>query len=521
MINEALNKNKLSGEWYHGDERKTDFINRNYFDTTDHSKDRNAMGPGIYFTNSKSQAIGYAGDNGYVYTCTVNLDPRRTLVDNSKIDIVRLRRFIEKCPDRDLLLNYAEDARSAVEVAVQMNAESSTNMLDALMGAYNDLYHRDAVLFAKVMTEIGYDAFYHQVNPEYAPEAIHLIVYNPAIIRVVKEEKKGSIKEGLKHLQMYESFKSNIDLKSLQDEFLSKHPVDFEAYDDLNDCTTVSKNFIHYIKNTYPQIADNFELITGFPIIGPGEKKSKWGFCEFHQGVLSKKDNMVIDLTYGQFNINNPHRITTREKWEEEFDTKDVEYEVRNGNSFVKRSIKEGLKSKSNSLYRNTDFGWLKEFLKKKVITPYGNWLSSKKDRFISFSKDENSGSGGDTSEFGSIRIEFDANELYKQGAKDIEYTKEFFEENPNICLYVTAYSSEQEYNDSIEGREDSELSWESVIEDYSQEEEVIMKKLVMKPGLIKSVTVWDIHEMDKATLDEIKSVLSKYKIKFNIPWEK
>lgn len=38
-----ITKKNLEGEWYHGDERKTDFINRNYFDVTDYTRDRNAM----------------------------------------------------------------------------------------------------------------------------------------------------------------------------------------------------------------------------------------------------------------------------------------------------------------------------------------------------------------------------------------------------------------------------------------------------------------------------------------------
>lgn len=201
-----MKKENLTGEWYHGDERKTDFINRNYFDATDHSRDRNAMGPGIYFTRLKYQAKGYAGTKGYVYTVTVDLDPKRTLVDNTKINPVFLKKFIEKCPDKDMLYNYDEDLNRAKHVALQLSIESSENMLEAIMGLYNDLYQRDAVFFAKTMTELGYDAFYHKVNPLY-PEAIHLIVYNPKIINIVKEEKASeSIIESLKHLQTFNNF---------------------------------------------------------------------------------------------------------------------------------------------------------------------------------------------------------------------------------------------------------------------------------------------------------------------------
>lgn len=201
-----ITKRHLEGEWFHGDERRTDFINRNYFDVIDYSRDRNAMGPGIYFTNLKYQASGYAGDSGYVYTVTVNLDPKRTLEDNTKPNRNVLRKFIERCPDREMLYNYSEDLSKAPEKAVEMNMDSA-NMLEAIMGLYNDLYQRDAVLFAKVMTEIGYDAFYHKVNPKYEPDAVHLIVYNPSIIKIVKEEHKG-VKESirLKHVKFYNQF---------------------------------------------------------------------------------------------------------------------------------------------------------------------------------------------------------------------------------------------------------------------------------------------------------------------------
>lgn len=204
-----ITKKHLEGEWYHGDERKTDFVSRNYFDVTDHSRDRNAMGPGIYFTRLKYQASGYAGDSGYVYTVTVDLDPKRTLEDDTKPNKNVLRKFVKRCPDKELLYNYSSVNLSvAAEKAVEMNMDSSDNMLDAIMGLYNDLYQRDAVLFAKVMTEVGYDAFYHKVNPEHEPDAIHLVVYNPSIIKIVKEEHKGEVvKESLKHIKLFGSFK--------------------------------------------------------------------------------------------------------------------------------------------------------------------------------------------------------------------------------------------------------------------------------------------------------------------------
>lgn len=181
-INELASKSQLTGEWYHGDMQKCDFHNRK-FDLSDNKTHKNSNGPGIYFTRFEWQARGYAEPDGYVYTATMNLDPKRTLLDNTRPDYNKLKKFIELGPDNDLLSNYAENPRLALPLAVKMNMESD-NMLDAVMGAYNDLYQNDSVLFAKNMIEIGYDAFLHKL-----PEVDHLIVYNSKIINLVNEEK--------------------------------------------------------------------------------------------------------------------------------------------------------------------------------------------------------------------------------------------------------------------------------------------------------------------------------------------
>lgn len=202
-----ITKQQLAGEWYHGDERKTDFVNRNYFDVSDYSRDSNAMGPGIYFTNLKYQASGYAGKTGYVYTTTIDANVKRILQDNTKPRVEVLKKFIDRCPDKELLLNYSENLSAAPRIALIQNMNSSKTMLEAVLSLYNDLYQKDSVLFAKVMVESGYDALYHKVNPKYEPDAIHLIVYNPSIITIVKEEHK-EISESMKYINSFNSFKN-------------------------------------------------------------------------------------------------------------------------------------------------------------------------------------------------------------------------------------------------------------------------------------------------------------------------
>ena len=150
--------------------------------------------------------------------------------------------------------------------------------------------------------------------------------------------------------------------------------------------------------------------------------------------------------------------------------------------------------NESNSdekIFRNTAIEWLIQFLNKGEATPY---MDDK--RFISFSTKEDSGGADD---FGDIRVEFDSNELYKQGAIAIEYDPEFFEEYPDICSYVTGFKSEDEYyqNSDYEdaadfeerGQDDSNtLMWSTIIEDYENEAEVVIKKLKYVEGLITKV---------------------------------
>lgn len=149
--------------------------------------------------------------------------------------------------------------------------------------------------------------------------------------------------------------------------------------------------------------------------------------------------------------------------------------------------------SSEEKLYRNTAIEWLTSLLTKGTAIPYGDVK-----RFISFSTREDSG-GQDN--FGDVQIEFNSNELYKQGAIAIEYDIEFFEEYPDICNYVTGFKSEDEYykNSDYKNAEDFEengqddmntLMWSSIIEDYENEAEVVIKKLKYVKGLITKVVV-------------------------------
>lgn len=193
-----VSKKLIDGLWYHGDTKKYDTFVGRYMDAEDYSRDRNAMGPGIYFTRLKWQSSGYAegsygSEPGWIYTATMDLDPSRVLDKKTKPDEAKLRKFIDLYPDKEELemnlYNYAQDLDQAREAAVEA-AMDNENMLDATLGLYNDLYGKDSKQFGKSMAAIGYDAYLHKL-----PEVYHLIVYNPEIIQIKKVEKK------LKHLK--------------------------------------------------------------------------------------------------------------------------------------------------------------------------------------------------------------------------------------------------------------------------------------------------------------------------------
>lgn len=160
---------------------------------------------------------------------------------------------------------------------------------------------------------------------------------------------------------------------------------------------------------------------------------------------------------------------------------------------FEEDAYYSAMMSGKNTVYRNTALAWLLSFLKKETAVPYMS-----KKRFISFSNEPDSG-GMDT--FGDVRIEFDKKLLFKQGAVEIEYDRDFFEEHPDISMYVTSYKGEEDYyqNRGYEGKEDFEengqddsetLMWDTVIEDYENEAEIVIKQLKFEKGLITNVTV-------------------------------
>ena len=138
------------------------------------------------------------------------------------------------------------------------------------------------------------------------------------------------------------------------------------------------------------------------------------------------------------------------------------------------KNYKNFLNESSNdlTLYRNTNIEWLISLLKDKEI----------RNDFISFSYVEDSG-GND---FGNARITFNGRELEKQGLIDIDYSTDFFKENPDISEYVTDYRTEKDFHDNI-----VDGDWEDHIIFLKDEEELVIKDILkFTNNLIENVEI-------------------------------
>jgi hypothetical protein len=167
--------------------------------------------------------------------------------------------------------------------------------------------------------------------------------------------------------------------------------------------------------------------------------------------------------------------------------------ETTQSESFIKKlniGVNESL-TNEKSVWRSASQEWLKQFIDKGGVIDHG-------DRFISFSFDPESG-GQDNFGGSEIIIEFNEKKLLRQGEKqglgEVRYTAEWMEEHPDVCGYITGYKTQEEY---LEDRSDDDNFpdakqwkdeyWEANIEDYEQEQEIVLKQLKDEEGLIKEI---------------------------------
>jgi len=142
------------------------------------------------------------------------------------------------------------------------------------------------------------------------------------------------------------------------------------------------------------------------------------------------------------------------------------------------------------SLWRTTDQKWLIILLAKGSISPLYN------STFISLSFNIDSG-GQDSFGNAEIRIEFDKEKIFNQGAEEIWYDSDWFYEREKESMYVLGYNSEQDYYDNHdydnaeEANEQLELTWEDHISDFEHEAEILMNRMSYESDLITHVNIF------------------------------
>ena len=174
--------------WYHGDTSRRLTFEDQRFQNPDAP---NAMGLGIYFTSSREQARGYAWPRGWVYSATIT---GRCVTDRQRMTTREVERLIALFDDEGreyLFSNWDEDPEIARRKIVRAYASSSGQ---GLVGAPADLgrqggldFERSGRLWAAAMVRLGYAAFLHRL-----PEVDHLVVWDPAALRIVSEERVAS-----------------------------------------------------------------------------------------------------------------------------------------------------------------------------------------------------------------------------------------------------------------------------------------------------------------------------------------
>ena len=134
------------------------------------------------------------------------------------------------------------------------------------------------------------------------------------------------------------------------------------------------------------------------------------------------------------------------------------------------------------SIWRSANQKWLLEFLSRGGYIHHGT-------AYISFSFDTESG-GMDNFGGREIVIEFDEQKILRQGREqglgEIYYDEGYFEENPDISNYVTGYNDRKSYEEDND--DEYSIDWETYIEDFEHEKEILLKELHDEEGLIKQV---------------------------------
>jgi len=206
---------------YHGSKEKL-----TSFDLARVGKGNDQEGPGFYFTNSRKDALAYANPNGYLHA--VKVTARKLVPLKGKVNAKDIEALLRKAPNLDdKLLNWDEDKDTAFSKALSGILQYTKNPQDAFQQVWYDFYKGDEAAFLKEVVALGYDAAIP--DPAKRGGATHVVVFNPAVIKVVSVEPYA---EASRVAESLDGEPENIDaLKAAIAEWLESTDDDIESFD--------------------------------------------------------------------------------------------------------------------------------------------------------------------------------------------------------------------------------------------------------------------------------------------------
>lgn len=162
--------------WYHG--RTTQST---AFDLERTGQGNDQEGPGFYFTSDLADARGYAWPDGIVITA--ELTPRRLVSTASRAHITDL---IKAAPELEMkLADWDENPDAAMRAAVASCVEDEY----PYQQVWVSFYRYNPAEYLREMVKLGFDG--HEAT--WLTSGVrHMIVYNPACIKVLSMERHTS-----------------------------------------------------------------------------------------------------------------------------------------------------------------------------------------------------------------------------------------------------------------------------------------------------------------------------------------
>ena len=167
--------------WYHGDTaHRITFADQKF----QNEENWNAMGPGIYFTSSKEQALGYAGQAGWVYTASFT---GKLATDKQRAKVTEIRKFLAMLDDEGrsyLFSNWDPDPRAAQQAVERAYTQMDVVSCFADLGRQGGTdYGTTGREWCALMAKLGYAGMLHKL-----PGVEHLVVWDPSGLTILAEE---------------------------------------------------------------------------------------------------------------------------------------------------------------------------------------------------------------------------------------------------------------------------------------------------------------------------------------------